>query len=106
MQTSAEARETRAVSFRLAPEGSIPLRTATELERQLRRRLKLVSAIVGAATGALGLFALIVRRRIISRDFLSLFTNPPLPGALIVISLGMLSMFWILSRPTAPSIRR
>src|SRR4051812_41325212 len=104
--TGADARDTRAVSFRLAPQGSVPLRTATELERQLRRRLSLVSALVGTSMGAFGVFALIVRRQHIRDQFLSLFTEPPLPGGLLVVSIGMLTMLWMLSRSSAPSIRR
>jgi tRNA A-37 threonylcarbamoyl transferase component Bud32 len=103
---SAGARDSRAVSFRLAPEGAVPLRTATELEHQLRRRLRLISALIGTAVGALGLFALVVRWEHVSNNVTSAFAEPPLPGVLIVVSLGMIGMFVALSPATTPSIRR
>ena len=95
---SADARRSHPVSFRLAPEGSVPVRTMTELERQLRRRLRLISSLIGISMGALGMFALIVRRQHIREDFTSLFTEPPLPGVMIIVSLGMLGILLALSR--------
>ncbi|HET9425112.1 MAG TPA: hypothetical protein VFO55_07070, partial [Gemmatimonadaceae bacterium] len=100
-----DARRSGAVSFRLAPEGSIPVRTATELEQQLRRRLRLVTSLIGAATGALGIFAVIMRREHIGENPVSLFTEPPLPGVLIVVSLGMVAMLVVMARSTSQSIR-
>jgi tRNA A-37 threonylcarbamoyl transferase component Bud32 len=102
----AEAQRSRAVSFRLAPEASIPLNTASELERQLRRRLRRLSMIAGGAMGSLGVFAAIMRRTHIAADAMSFFTEPPLPGVLILVSLGFFACLALVAPRRPVSIRR
>lgn len=68
-------------------EGSTPLRSTAELENRLRRRLRLIVTMIMLATGALGVMAAWLHRKDISANHAFLFTQPPLPGVLIVLAL-------------------
>src|SRR5687768_4672085 len=85
--TTGAGGRSRAVAFRMLTEASTPVRSVSELERTLRRRLRIMSAIVGVATGALGILAAIIRRDGVRADPMTLFTEPPLPGVLIIVAL-------------------
>ncbi|MEO5568558.1 MAG: serine/threonine-protein kinase, partial [Gemmatimonadaceae bacterium] len=95
----------RPVSFRLAPEASVPVRTTTELERQLRRRLRVIAAIICAATASLAAATIVLHRADIRDNPMSVFTGPPLPGVLAIVALLSLAMFATL-RPVTQSLRR
>jgi hypothetical protein len=86
-------------------EASTPVRSVSELERTLRRRLRIMSAIVGVATGALGILAAIIRRDGVRADPMTLFTEPPLPGVLIIVALVFAALSWLLASKWAQRVR-
>jgi hypothetical protein len=96
----------RSIAFRMVTEASTPVRTISDLQRQLRRRLRVMSAIVGLATGSLGVLAAIIRRASIAADPTTLFTEPPLPGALISVALLFALLSWILAADRSFDLRR
>jgi serine/threonine-protein kinase len=76
----------RVVSFRVAPDASAPLRSTAELEHRLRRRLRLIAVLLGAATSVLAITAILIRREQLRADLSTLWTEPPLPGLLLLVS--------------------
>ena len=97
---------TRNVAFRMMTGATTAVRSVSELEQQLRRRLRIISAIAGAATGSLGLLSAIIRRREVAADPMSLFTEPPLPGVLLSVALVFGALSWLLASEWSHGIRR
>ena len=84
-------------AFRIAPEGAQLVRTTAQLEEQLRRRLRVHSVIWALATGVVALIALIERQAQLRADPSTIWTQPPLPGVLVVISLVTFAAVWLLA---------
>src|SRR4051812_43389116 len=80
-------------SFKMAPDASAPIHTRRELEHRLRRRLRVVSALVAGTMGTLVLIALIVRRAEWLAKPASIWTAPPLPGVLFLLALCAFGAF-------------
>ena len=87
---------TRVVSFRVAPDGSAPLRSTAELENRLRRRLRLIAAILATATSLLAATAIVIRWDSLRVHASSFWTEPPLPGPLLLVSLIAIVLIRIL----------
>src|SRR3712207_237086 len=87
---------TRVVSFRVAPDGSAPLRSSAELENRLRRRLRLIAALLAAATSLLAATAIVIRWKQLRVDASTFWTEPPLPGPLLLLSLAAIALIWSL----------
>ena len=87
-------------------DASTPVHTTGELEEQLRRRLRVTSTIWACATGVLALTALVVRFERVRADAGSMWTEPPLPGVLLVISAMTLGVVWWLAPGTALGLKR
>lgn len=90
----------------MAPDASTPVHTTDELEEQLRRRLRVTSVIWACATGVLALTAVWARRDALRADPGTLWTEPPLPGVLLLISLITIGVVWSLSRGRRLGLRR
>ena len=84
-----------APGFRLAPEGAKAVHTTLELEEQLRKRLRIESIIWASAMGLFALTATVVRTDLRTNPS-AMWTEPPLPGVLFIISLLTLGVVWIL----------
>src|SRR5688572_8714074 len=87
----------RARSFRMAPDGSTPVRSESELEERLHRRLRLLSYILAWATGALAATTIVLRWERIAASPRLLWVDPPLPGILLAISVAAALLAWRLS---------
>jgi serine/threonine-protein kinase len=76
-------------TFRMEGEGgaSTRLRSTAELQNRLRRRLRLIVSMVMVATGALGVLGASLHWNEIRSNHWLLFTQPPLPGVLVLIAL-------------------
>lgn len=86
-----------ATTFRVATDASTPVRSTGELEERLRRRLRIISSILAAATGVLATSAVIIRWEQLRANATSLWTEPPLPGGLILLSLAAIGVVWSLA---------
>lgn len=95
--TRTEARLHHGSIFRIAPEGAQLVRTTEQLEEQLRRRLRVHSVIWALATGVVALIALVERQAQLRADPSTIWTQPPLPGVLVVISLVTFAAVWLLA---------
>lgn len=93
-------------AFRMAPGSATPVHTTNDLAEQLRRRLRIKSAIWAAASGVLGATASVAHWSHIRADPSSLFTEPPLPGLLFVITAGTLAVIMVLSPRHELGVRR
>ena len=98
-------RRPHGVAFRVATDASTPIHSTGELEERLRRRLRLISTILAAAMGVLGTTAAIIRREHLSADPTTLWTEPPLPGVLLVIALVAAGVVWGLSPTRSLGLR-
>lgn len=87
----------RPVAFRVASGSTTPVRTSSELEEQLRFRLRVTFLILAVAAAAIACTAIVARRDQIRQAPLTFVTEPPLPGALLLICVAMLGMVWVLS---------
>jgi tRNA A-37 threonylcarbamoyl transferase component Bud32 len=103
---SATPRRTHATAFRVAPDASSPVRSNDELERRLRRRLRLLASLLAAFTGALALSTIVIRRQAIAAELSMLWTEPPLPGVLLVLSLLAIGLVVILAPRFRPGLGR
>jgi serine/threonine-protein kinase len=88
------AQPTRVVSFRVAPDGSAPLRSSAELENRLRRRLRLIAVLLATATGVLSITAIVFRWAQLRADASTLWTEPPLPGLLLLVAAAAIGLVW------------
>ena len=86
---------------RMVPEGAKAVHTTGELEEQLRRRLRVESVIWALATGAVALTAAAT-----AKGLGALFTEPPLPGVLMLLSLMTAAVAWLLSPARQLGLRR
>src|SRR5687767_7087968 len=84
-------------AFRYSADDARPVRTSEELQELLRRRLRLISTIVACTTGSLALVAGLIRYRVIAAAPATLFTEPPLPGALLLLALVAGALVWALA---------
>jgi eukaryotic-like serine/threonine-protein kinase len=73
-------------AFRWASGTGTPLHTSSELEEQLRQRLRVAFTIWAVAAIAIATTAGIARREHLRHDPLTFFTEPPLPGVLFLIA--------------------
>ena len=89
----------------MAPEGAKAVRNAAELEEELRKRLRVESIIWASATGFFALTATIVRKDLWS-NLSTMWTEPPLPGVLFVISFLTLGAVWLLAPGRRLGLRR
>jgi serine/threonine-protein kinase len=80
-----------------ATSGSWTVHTSSELEEQLRHRMRVAFVMWAVAAIAIAATTAIARREHIRQDPLTLITEPPLPGALFVIALVTLAMAGALS---------
>lgn len=92
--------------FRLSADDSRPVRSSQELQELQRRRLRLISGIVASATGVLAIIATVVRRQTIAADTSTLFTEPPLPGALLLLAMVAGALVWMLAPGRVSSLRQ
>ena len=90
---------------RMVPEGAKAVHTTGELEEQLRRRLRVESVIWALATGTLALTAAVTAKDLASNPA-ALFTEPPLPGVLMLLSLTTAVVVWVLSPARQLGLRR
>ena len=81
------ARRHQGVGFRMAADASTPVHTTGQLEEQLRRRLRVISVIWAAVTGVIAITAVIARQEHLRADPSTVWTEPPLPGVLFLVSL-------------------
>jgi tRNA A-37 threonylcarbamoyl transferase component Bud32 len=95
----------RVVSFRVAPDGSAPLRSTAELEDRLRRRLRLIAVILAAATSLLAASAIVIRWKQLRVDAWTFWTEPPLPGPLLLVSSIAIALIWSLRPDRRHSLR-
>ena len=91
--------------LRMVPEGAKAVHTTRELEEQLRRRLRVESVIWALATGTLALTATVGRDEL-AGNLTKLWTEPPLPGVLFLLSLVTVGVVWILSPRRQLGLRR
>ena len=79
----------------MAPDASVPVRTTTELEDRLQHRLRLLSLILSSAMGTLAFLTLFLRFDRIAANPVQLWTDPPLPGVMLLLSgiAGVLAFF-------------
>ena len=84
-------------AFRTATGNATPVHSAGELAEQLRRRLRVKSAIWAAASGVLGATGSLAHWDHISANPRTMITEPPLPGLLFLITAGTLALIWVLS---------
>ena len=99
----------RGLTFRMAPDASTPVRTTSELEERLHRRLRLLSLILAYAVGALAVVTLVLRRTQIASRPATFWTEPPMPGVMFVISIIAAALAVRLSprrHPGLPALRR
>ena len=94
-----------APGFRLAPEGAKAVHTTGELEEQLRKRLRVESIIWASATGLVAITATIVRKDLYANPS-TMWTVPPMPGVLFVISLLTIGVVWLLAPERQLGLRR
>ena len=96
---SAASRNKRShrTAFRMAAGGATPLHSTGELEEQLRRRLRIKSAILAVASGMLGFTASVAHWSHISAHPRTMFTEPPLPGLLFGMAACTLVVVFVLS---------
>ena len=87
----------RGVGFRMPRDASTPVHTTGELEEQLRRRLRVTSIIWASATGVLALTAVATRWAELRAEPATLWTQPPLPGVLLILSVLTGSLVWYLA---------
>lgn len=73
------------------------MRTTGQLEEQLRKRLRVHSVIWALATGVVALIAMVERQAQLRADPSTIWTQPPLPGVLLVISLVSVAAVWLLA---------
>ncbi|GAC1651430.1 MAG: hypothetical protein NVS4B3_12090 [Gemmatimonadaceae bacterium] len=71
----------------MMPEGAKPVHNSGELEEQLRRRLRVTSVLWAFATATIALTAIVARTDRMRVDTSAFWTEPPLPGFLLLISL-------------------
>lgn len=99
-------RRPNGVAFRIAPDASTPVHTTGELQERLRRRLRLLASILAAATAVLGATATALRVDHLRADAGTFFTEPPLPGVLLLIALVASVLVWSLAPTRALGLRR
>jgi len=80
-------RGTHGVGFRMPPDASAPVRTAGELGERLRRRLRVISVIWACTTGVIAATAVATHWHALRADPITFWTEPPLPGVLLVVAL-------------------
>ncbi len=105
-QNGQSIQPTRVVSFRVAPDGSAPLRSSAELENRLRRRLRLIAALLAMATCVLAISAIVIRWAHLRADASTLWTEPPLPGLLLLVSAVAIALVWRLGPTHNHSLER
>jgi serine/threonine-protein kinase len=81
----------------MPPDASTPVRTTGELEERLRRRLRVASVIWACATAVIAATAGATRGDALRADPSTFWTEPPLPGALLVVALLTTGVVWRLS---------
>ena len=93
----APAPRTHSVGFRMPPDASTPVRTTGELEERLRRRLRVTSVIWACATAVIAATAVATHGDELRADPSTFWTEPPLPGALLLVALLTSGVVWSLS---------
>ena len=81
----------------MPPDASAPVRTTGELEERLRRRLRVTSVIWACATAVIAATAVATRRDALRADPSTFWTEPPLPGVLLLVSLLTGGVVWSLA---------
>ena len=81
------------------------MRTTAELEEQLRKRLRVESIIWASAMGLFALTATVVRPDLYLTPS-AMWTVPPMPGVLFVISLLTVGVVWLLAPGRQLGLRR
>ena len=81
----------------MPPDASAPVRTTGELEERLRRRLRVTSVIWACATAVIAATAVATRVEELRADPGTFWTEPPLPGVLLLVSLLTAGVVWSLS---------
>ena len=87
----------RRAAFRRASISISQFHTSSELEEELRHRLRFMFVMWGVAMTAVATTASIVRRDNLRVDPLTFVTEPPLPGVLFIMALVTMAAVWALS---------